>query len=75
VGATGASPRLLTNQYSNEDPSWSPDGRHVVFSSPDRDGGGLFVLDTVSGKIRPLLRGRGYGLPDWSGRLARATAN
>jgi hypothetical protein len=42
-----------------------------VFSSKDRDGGGLFILDTVSGKIRPLLRGSGYGLPDWSRTLYR----
>mgnify|MGYP006196110627 CR=1 FL=1 len=63
--------RVLTNQGNNETPSWAPDGRHVVFSSKDRDGGGLFVLDTVSGKIRPLLRGSGYGLPDWSRTLYR----
>jgi TolB protein len=66
VSANGGTPRLLTNHGSNEDPSWATDGRHVVFSSPDRDGGGLFVLDVVSGRIRPLLRGRGYGLPSWS---------
>lgn len=71
VGAEGGTPRLLTNQGANEDPSWAPDGRHVVFASPDRDGGGLFVLDTVSGRIRPLLRGRGYGLPDWSPSLVK----
>jgi TolB protein len=63
--------RVLTNQGNNETPSWAPDGRHVVFSSHDRDGGGLFVLDTVSGRIRPLLRGSGYGLPDWSRTLFR----
>jgi TolB protein len=63
--------RVLTNQGNNETPSWAPDGRHVVFSSHDRDGGGLFVLDTVSGQIRPLLRGSGYGLPDWSRTLFR----
>lgn len=65
--------RFLTNQWNNEDPSWAPDGRHVVFSSIDREGGGLFVLDTVSGRIRPLLRGAGYGLPDWSPTLLRAS--
>jgi TolB protein len=63
--------RILTNQGNNETPSWAPDGRHVVFSSKDRDGGGLFVLDTVSGRIRPVLRGAGYGLPDWSRSLYR----
>jgi TolB protein len=63
--------RLLTNEGSNEDPSWAPDGRHVVFASRDREGGGLFILDTVSGRIRPLLRGTGYGLPGWSPTLYR----
>jgi TolB protein len=64
--------RLLTNEGNNEDPSWAPDGRHVVFSSRDREGGGLFILDTVSGRVRVLLRGAGYGLPAWSPRLQRA---
>jgi hypothetical protein len=32
----------------------------------------LFVLDTVTGRVRPLLRGRGFGLPDWSPALVRA---
>jgi TolB protein len=63
---------VLTDRNTNEDPSWGPDGRHLVFASPDRDGGGLFVLDTVTGRVRPLLRGRGFGLPDWSPTLVRA---
>ncbi|HEU0300863.1 MAG TPA: hypothetical protein VFR37_15485 [Longimicrobium sp.] len=71
VSADGGSPRMLTDRGHNEDPSWAPDGRHIVFAS-DRDGGGLFVLDTVTGNVRPLLRGRGFGLPDWSPTLARA---
>jgi TolB protein len=75
VGADGNGRRLLTNQGTNEDPSWAPDGRHVVFASPNRDGGGLFVLDTVSGRIRPLVRGRGLGLPDWSPSFGRAAGN
>ncbi|HEV2146483.1 MAG TPA: hypothetical protein VGR37_03615 [Longimicrobiaceae bacterium] len=70
VDAAGGRPRVLTNRGRNEDPSWAPDGRHLVFAS-DRDGGGLFVIDAVSGRTRPLLRGRGYGLPDWSPVLYR----
>ncbi|HSU13362.1 hypothetical protein [Longimicrobium sp.] len=71
VGANGRGGRLLTDRGRNEDPSWAPDGRHLVFASPDRDGGGLFVLDTVTGKVRTLVGGRGFGLPAWSPLLAR----
>ncbi|MEW5929978.1 MAG: Tol-Pal system beta propeller repeat protein TolB [Gemmatimonadota bacterium] len=74
VDAAGGRPRVLTSRGSNEDPSWAPDGRHLVFAS-DRDGGGLFVIDVVSGRTRQLLRGRGYGLPDWSPVLYRAPSN
>jgi TolB protein len=74
VGSDGRGARLLTDRGRNEDPSWAPDGRHLVFASPDRDGsGGLFVLDTVTGKVRTLVAGRGFGLPAWSPVLARAT--
>jgi TolB protein len=74
VSVRGGTPRLLTNEGANEDPSWAPNGRHVVFASPNREGGGLFVLDTVSGRVRPLLKGRGYGLPAWSPALVRANS-
>lgn len=74
VGADGRGGRLLTDRGRNEDPSWAPDGRHLVFASPDRDGGGLFVLDTVTGKVRTLVGGRGFGLPAWSPVLARGGA-
>ena len=71
VSADGGRPRVLTDRNTNEDPSWAPDGRHLVFASPDREGGGLFVLDTVTGTVRRLVGGRGFGLPDWSGTLMR----
>jgi TolB protein len=71
VDANGGKPRVLTSGGSNEDPSWAPDGRHLVFAASGPEGG-LFVADTLSGRIRPLLRGHVDGLPDWSPVLARA---
>ena len=71
VSADGGRPRMLTDRFQNEDPSWAPDGRHLVFASPDRENGGLFILDTVTGRIRRLVAGRGFGLPDWSPTLLR----
>jgi TolB protein len=71
VAPDGRGARLLTDQGRNEDPSWAPDGRHLVYASPDRDGGGLFILDTATGRLRTLVAGRGLGLPAWSPVLAR----
>lgn len=69
LNVDGGRPRVLTERFTHEDPSWAPDGRHLVLASPDREGGGLFVLDTVTGRIRRLVAGRGHGLPDWSPAL------
>jgi TolB protein len=69
LNVDGGRPRVLTDRFTHEDPSWAPDGRHLVLASPDRDGGGLFVLDTVTGRVRRLVAGRGHGLPDWSPTL------
>ncbi len=67
VNADGSEMRLLTEQGRNEDPSWAPDGRHIVYAS-DRGGyRGLWVLDTVSGRARNLVRNQNDQLPDWSG--------
>jgi TolB protein len=69
VNADGSEMRLLTSEGRNEDPSWAPDGRHIVFSS-DRGGyHGLWVLDTVTGRARNLLRNNEDQLPDWSNAL------
>lgn len=67
VRPDGLGLRYLTDRGRNEDPSWAPDSRHVVFTS-DRDGGGLFVLDTVTGTTRKLVGGRAQ-LADWSSAL------
>lgn len=69
VNADGSEMRLLTSEGRNEDPSWAPDGRHIVFSS-DRGGyHGLWILDTVTGRARGLLRNNEDQLPDWSNAL------
>jgi TolB protein len=69
LNVDGGRPRILTERFTHEDPAWAPDGRHLVLASPDREGGGLFVLDTVTGRVRRLVAGRGHGLPDWSGGM------
>ena len=65
----GENRRLLTDaSWRNcEDPSWAPDGRHVVFAS-DRTGVfKLYVLDVEDGSIRQLTKGgEPDTTPDWS---------
>jgi TolB protein len=58
--------RQLTNEGNNEDPSWAPDGRHLVFVGERSWGYGLLVVDATTGNVRPLLAGRRVGVPDWS---------
>ena len=46
-----------------ESPSWAPDNRHIVCSLK----GGLYIVDTWTGKSRQIVGGRSKcSLPDWS---------
>lgn len=46
-----------------ESPSWAPDNRHIVCSYR----GGLYIVDTWSGKSRQIVGGKSRcTLPDWS---------
>jgi len=58
---------------SNEDPAWAPDGRHLVVSS-DRGGSrDLWIVDVESGASRRLTRGEGEDTgPAWSGAPTRS---
>lgn len=69
VSPNGADRRVMTSAGSNEDPSWAPDGRHLVFSSAGPRGHSLLILDTVSGNVRTLTSGRMDQLADWSSPL------
>ncbi len=70
----GAAVQQITSAGRSEDPSWAPDGRHVVFSGVREDGMGLYVIDTVTGRIRPLVTGGRFRMPDWSPVLEDAAA-
>jgi TolB protein len=72
VNPDGSDRRMLTSRGRNEDPSWGPDSRHVVFASEQASGRGLMILDAVTGRTRSLIRGRVDMLPDWSASLRRA---
>jgi len=69
VAASGENRRLLTDESWRhaEDPSWAPDGRHVVFAS-DRSGANkLYVMDVFNGAWRQLTVGNEPDItPAWS---------
>jgi TolB protein len=59
----------LTAEGNNEDPSWAPDGRHIVFAGERSYGYGLFVVDASTGRVRPLVSNIRPRNPDWSAAL------
>ncbi|MFO7892787.1 MAG: hypothetical protein R6U63_03545 [Longimicrobiales bacterium] len=69
----GGTVQQITAEGRSEDPSWAPDGRHIVFSGVREDGMGLYVIDLVTGRIRPLVTGGRYRMPSWSPVLMDAS--
>jgi len=63
--------KQLTSDGSNEDASWAPDSRHIIFSSTRTGSKQLFVIDSESGRWRQLTRNGGVRLPAWSPPLTR----
>jgi TolB protein len=71
AGRPGGRLEQLTRDGENEDPSWAPDGRHIVYSSGVRGRApGLYVIDTRTGNIRSLATGGRLRIADWSPSLA-----
>jgi len=60
----------LTFDGVNEDPSWAPDGRHLVYVGQRSWGHGLFITDWVTGNTRTLVSGIRPNIPAWSPPLA-----
>ena len=60
----------LTREGNNEDPSWAPDGRHIVFNGERSVGHGVFIVDTATGRTRTLVANVRAQDTDWSPSLA-----
>jgi len=60
----------LTREGNNEDPSWAPDGRHLVYVGERNWGRGLFIVDVETGATRTLVSGMVARMPAWSPSLA-----
>jgi TolB protein len=66
---SGSEVQQITSSGRNEDPSWAPDGRHLVFTGVREQGSGLYVMDVETGRLRPLVLGGRYTIADWSPSL------
>jgi TolB protein len=65
----GEDRRVVTDEsWRNcEDPSWAPDGRHLVFASDRTGASKLYVYDVVEGGFRQLTFGNDPDItPGWS---------
>ena len=71
IGADGSNPRNLTNSAGvyDSDPSWSPDGRFIVYGSlVSRDPSArtqIFKIDTVTGEVVQLSTQGNNTIPLW----------
>ena len=64
----GTPRRLTSNEFTEAQPGWSPDGQWLVFTTWKQGGGHLFKVNT-EGRPRPvqLTREPGiYSVPQWS---------
>ena len=56
----------ITGAGRNEDPSWGPDGRHIVYTGVGSEGSGLYVIDRQTRRTRRMFAGSRLRMPDWS---------
>ena len=63
--ATG-SVAQVTSQGNNENPRFSPDGRHLVFASDRAGSYDIYTMATDGSDVRRLTKGGDAFTPDWS---------
>ena len=68
VPAQGGTPRLVTENPRSYWHTWSPDGKTIVFTRPNKGGGGnIFAISAAGGPERALTTGSGVSDdPDYS---------
>ena len=67
INPDGTGQQQLTTLGNNEDPAWSPDGRHIAFSSTRMGHRDIFVMHADgTEQVRLTNDGRDSYLPDWS---------
>jgi TolB protein len=71
IGAEGgAEPEILTRGGGNFGfPSWSPDGKRIVYRAAGADRNGLYIVDVATRAVTKLIEGESHAnFPKWSPR-------
>lgn len=69
VNGEAAAVQLTDDANNYEDPSWAPDGRHIVCARSEGRGSAIYVLDSVDRSLIRLFSARGnWFSPSWSPR-------
>lgn len=66
IDITGKDFRVLADLGNNENPQFSPDGNHIVFSSTRLGRKELYAMDMFGNNQRRISKGGGYSNPAWS---------
>ena len=66
VSADGGAPRLVVNADVVDTLSWSPDGKQLVYATPNGDGPGLTMVEVATGTTTPLKTPAAAVSPTWS---------
>lgn len=67
INSDGTNLKILTKGDGNNGfPSWSPDGKQIVFRAANKDKKGLFILDSTTGATRILTDNSHDNFPSWS---------
>lgn len=61
--------QVTHGEGNNENPRWSPDGRHIVFASSRAGTYDLYTMRADGTEVRRLTRGGDCYTPDWSRRV------
>ena len=64
--ATGVTRQITFSQGSNESPSYSPNGRHLVFMSTRRGPSHIFTIGRDGQGLRRVTRQGNNHTPNWS---------
>lgn len=65
VDTSGTDYRVLTDLGTNENPHFSPDGKHLIFSSTRLGGQDIYTMDISGRNQRRLTRNQNCSNPAW----------